>query len=273
MTLHEAIAQLLAQRGTPMTTTDIAEALNKNSWYSKKDGSAIQPFQIHGRTKNYPHLFVQNGSTISLKSATGILPMAKQPVARRNPVAEMSKDAGLLLKMLMNEKNFRPVKELDGKIPDEPGLYCVRVRDGKLLPPPFSGILNDRKHNIIYIGIASQSLSKRFWGQELRAKGHGTFFRSLGAVLGYRPEPESLKDKKNQNNYRFSSANESKIIEWIDQNLLVNWVVIGGDLNSIEARLIHEHLPLLNIAGNPLVVPTLQAWREECKRIGRGDQH
>ncbi len=49
-----------------MTTTEIASELNKNKWYQKKDGSRIEPFQIHGRTRNYSHLFERNGSTVFL---------------------------------------------------------------------------------------------------------------------------------------------------------------------------------------------------------------
>ncbi|MDR0874565.1 MAG: winged helix-turn-helix domain-containing protein [Prevotellaceae bacterium] len=66
MTLHEAIVKLLQEKGRSMTTTEIANELNKNGWYEKKDGSEIIPFQIHGRTKNYPHLFAREGSTVSL---------------------------------------------------------------------------------------------------------------------------------------------------------------------------------------------------------------
>ncbi len=66
MTLHEAIIQVLIQAGHPMTTHEIANELNKNKLYQKKDNSLITPFQIHGRTKNYPNLFSRNGTTVSL---------------------------------------------------------------------------------------------------------------------------------------------------------------------------------------------------------------
>jgi len=70
MTLHEAIEKLLRQTGRPMTTQQIANELNKNGWYQKKDGSEIQAFQIHGRTRNYPNIFDRNGSTVSLIGQT-----------------------------------------------------------------------------------------------------------------------------------------------------------------------------------------------------------
>jgi hypoxanthine-DNA glycosylase len=66
MTLHEAIEKLLRQTRRPMTTQQIADELNKNGWYQKKDGSKIQAFQIHGRTKNYANIFYRDGSTVSL---------------------------------------------------------------------------------------------------------------------------------------------------------------------------------------------------------------
>jgi hypoxanthine-DNA glycosylase len=66
MTLHEAIEKLLRQTGRPMTTQQIAAELNKNGWYQKKDGSTIQAFQIHGRTRNYANIFDRDGSTVSL---------------------------------------------------------------------------------------------------------------------------------------------------------------------------------------------------------------
>lgn len=67
MTLHEAIEKLLKQTGRPMTTIEIAKALNENRWYQKRDGSDITPFQIHGRTKNYPQLFDRDGTLVFLK--------------------------------------------------------------------------------------------------------------------------------------------------------------------------------------------------------------
>ena len=66
MTLHAAIEKLLKQKGHPMTTYEIADELNNNKWYQKKDESKITDYQIHGRTKNYPQIFTRNGSTVFL---------------------------------------------------------------------------------------------------------------------------------------------------------------------------------------------------------------
>lgn len=131
----------------------------------------------------------------------------------------------------MNKKNFKSIESCEHQIPESSGLYCVRVADIKAFKKSFCTILNERKHNIVYIGIASKNIRRRFLGQELRAKGHGTFFRSLGAALGYLPIPGSLANKANQNNYRFSSVDGAKIIEWINENLLINWVTLDEGWN------------------------------------------
>lgn len=269
MTLHAAIEQVLMQEKRKMTPVEIADALNRNSWYSKKDGSVIKSSQIGARVKNYPHLFNKEGSVISLKSRTGI--SSSQASIPEKKLVSTSKniDAPLAQKVLMNEKNFKSAGTIYSPWPDQPGIYCLRILQPKTLPTFFSEVLKTRNHNIIYIGIASKSLRKRL-NQELRAKGHGTFFRSLGAVLGYTPEKGSLVGKRNQNNYRFSKEAEKEIITWINENLLVNWVPIEVDLNRIESQLLIENLPLLNIAGNPGALKELSVLRNRCKKIARG---
>lgn len=91
MTLHEAIEKLLRQHRRPMTTTEIASELNKNKWYQKKDGSPIEPFQIHGRTRNYHQLFERNGSTVLLVDKSLKLPKADQNTPKSRPETTFSK--------------------------------------------------------------------------------------------------------------------------------------------------------------------------------------
>jgi hypothetical protein len=259
-----------------MTTTEISDALNRYKWYTKKDGSAITPFQIHGRTKNYAQLFHRNGTTVSLigppNTKVTSPAKAKPEETKQAPktLSELGNDKSLQEKVLMNEKNYKLTIDADDKIPQHPGLYCLRLKSGSRLPEPFQKALEDRKHNIIYIGIASLSLHKRLM-QELRAKGHGTFFRSLGAVLGFRPEKGSLINKANKRNYTFSAKDEKAIINWINQHLLVNWINYEGDFESFEAILIGKYLPLLNLDKNPAALKILSDVRAECVRIANSE--
>lgn len=272
MKLHEAIVKLLEQKGKPMSTTEIARALNQNGWYSKKDGSQITPFQIHGRTKNYSHLFLRNGSMVSLKS--GLETLMDSEVVKVDATAGKFKSLNqqtisddLKLKMLMNQNNCISASSIDNLVPNAPGLYCIRIDNAANLPEPFSSYLIERQHNILYIGIATQSLYKRFLNQELRAIGQGTFFRSIGAVLGYRPTKGSLLNMKNKKNYRFSLQDQAIIIQWINKHLNVNWVEFDGDFNSVETHLIHTYKPLLNTTYNPYKLAELAMLRKLCREI------
>jgi len=176
-------------------------------------------------------------------------------------------DVNSLTEVLMNQKNYRSASAIDNFVPHLPGLYCIRIANPALLPAPYASTLAHRGHNIVYIGIATQSLKVRFLGQELRAKGHGTFFRSIGAMLSYQPLKGSLKNKTNKRNYTLPPDKEDAIIRWINTNLIVNWIEHSDDLERIEISLITKHLPLLNIKHNPAPLAILIKARAECITI------
>lgn len=271
MTLHEAIQQALLKAGKSLTAPEIAEILNANSWYSKKDGSDIKSSQVGASIKGNPHLFTKTNTLIGLKTTEGINAKKSTPKKKQVSVNNIGLDPKLLMKVLINEKNFKSLSECEKNIPNGPGLYAVRIKDPKALDIVFSNVLAERNHTLLYIGSASKNLQKQFFEQELRAKDHGTFFRTMGAVLGYLPEPGSLIGKSNQNNYKFSSENEQEIIQWIEEHLIFNWIATSTDLNSIEKQLIKEHLPLLNLAGNPGVINNVRVMRNKCKAIAQGN--
>ncbi len=164
---------------------------------------------------------------------------------------------------------FGPVAGYEARVPRRPGLYAVRVLDLGALPAFYAGVLAMRGHRLLYVGQASTSLEKRL-GQELRARGPGTFFRSLGALLGFTPPAGSLVGCANQNNYRFDGPDGEAIKAWLDRHAEVAWVTRDGDLDGPEAALIAAHLPLMNLDGNPAALPELVAARNSCKAIARG---
>jgi hypothetical protein len=274
MTLHEAIIKVLQQAGRSMTTREIADVLNKNKWYEKKDKSLIIAYQIHGRTKNYPQYFDRQGSLVTLRGGTSdnkdyVPSNAIRLTGEGAPEKRATISAELRLKILMNEKNFKPAGAIDLKVPDEPGLYCIRIADSSALPSPFKSLLTERGHNILYIGIATTSLKKRMLNQELRGEGHGTFFRGMGAILGYRPVKGSLAEYRNKNNYVFCQKDKAALVEWINKILQINWVVFEGDFGNIESQLITQYLPLLNTDKNPIKLRELAELRKECRNIAK----
>lgn len=172
---------------------------------------------------------------------------------------------------LMNSFNFRRVKQLnDSDIPDSSGVYVIKIKDVYKLPSTFSNVLKERKHKILYIGIATNSLRKRLWRNELHAKGHGTFFRSLGAILGYLPETGSLLGYKNKRNYKFSVHDSAEIIRWIEDNLEINFITHCDNLEQIESVLITNYLPLLNLYKNSIVLSELVKLRRRSEAVANG---
>ncbi|MEV8143776.1 GIY-YIG nuclease family protein [Specibacter sp. NPDC078709] len=167
---------------------------------------------------------------------------------------------------LLEDRNFQLAGAVINAVPDQPGVYAIRVVEFGVLPEPFRAYAEERNDPLIYVGEAKESLRKRL-GQELWAKGHGTFFRSIGAVIGYRPLPGSLAGKVNKSNYTFAPEDEAAIIRWINRNLEVAWLVLDGAVHDTEARIIREFGPLLNLSGNPRKLPELSIVREECRRL------
>ena len=276
MKLHDAIVEILKQAGNPMSTQQIADRLNETGLYMKRDGSAISAFQIHGRTRNYSHLFDRNGSVVSLKGKIGVIARSDEKQTKINEskpaIRKVPKDDIEEIEMrLLDSANFKDADAIDRLVPFTPGLYCIRIKEPDALPVFFSNQLRERKHNILYIGIATRSLNRRMLNQELRANGNGTFFRSTGAVLGFCPPLNSLAGKKNKRNYKFSEPDEQEIISWINDNLQVSWVETNNP-KAYEKQLIVKYLPLLNLDHNPVALPELSALRKKCVEVANGSE-
>ncbi|MCB0368390.1 MAG: hypothetical protein KDD45_02860, partial [Bdellovibrionales bacterium] len=103
MTLHEAIAKLLRLEDKSLSTQQIADKLNRNGWYQKKDKSPITAYQIHGRTNNYPALFDRNGSMVTLRGQTIAKPEKKKYQTTKD-ISRPTKKENLTLK-----SSFEPI--------------------------------------------------------------------------------------------------------------------------------------------------------------------
>lgn len=167
------------------------------------------------------------------------------------------------------DDNFKDISGLDDEILDSSGLYCIRLNENSRLPDRYQNILDDREFKYIYIGKATTTLRRRL-EEELEHIRPGTFFRSIGCVLGYRPIYGHLRGMVNQNNYRFSQDDKMRIIDWLNDNIEVSIVKYEGDF-SIEAELIRKYCPLLNIKHNPNILHELIVDRHECIGIARGE--
>jgi HB1, ASXL, restriction endonuclease HTH domain len=72
LTLHAALEQILRENDNRwMTVQELADEVNRRGIYHKKDGSAVEPNQVHARTKNYDRLFEKEGPRVRLRVAVG----------------------------------------------------------------------------------------------------------------------------------------------------------------------------------------------------------
>lgn len=155
------------------------------------------------------------------------------------------------------------------RVPNRPGYYAIYVDDATALPSPYSDVLSGSGTRLIYVGIATISLNERLVKQDLRHQRPSTFFRGIGAILGYRPPPGSLIGKSNQNNYRFSTSDTAQVVRWINEHLSVNSIEESPAVATTEKALIRAHRPLINTTHNPDALPALAALRLECRTIAR----
>ncbi len=160
------------------------------------------------------------------------------------------------------------IEEAEAEVPRKPGLYSIYVDSADALPPPFDNELKERGSQLLYIGIASKNLHRRLIRQDLRHRGPSTFFRGMGAVLGYRPPAGSLRERANKSNFKFNSCDTAAIIRWIDDHLLILWVERErSSLRETEKDLIRQLTPLMNWDHNSKKSITLARLREQCREI------
>lgn len=159
--------------------------------------------------------------------------------------------------------------EWSESVPSAPGYYTIYVDSADSLP--YSDVLIERGSRLLYVGIAARSLAKRLVRQDLRHLGASTFFRSLGAVLAYRPEHGSSAHKASPNNFKFCGRDTSEIVDWIDAHVSVRLFLSPRPSQASEHQAIASLLPLLNIDHNPAKLPELISARESCRSIARGD--
>ena len=173
---------------------------------------------------------------------------------------------------MSSQPNLIQLSKAGDLVPEEMGLYAIFVNDPQHLPGAISDYLDRKWRNVIYVGkAAKQTLLQRLVKQDLRGTGNATFFRGLGAVLGFTPRPGSLIGKSNQNNYRFSLGDRNSIVEWIDGHLHVSWVtMMSKEASAYEPILVKALTPPFNKDHNPVAVVEIAKLRYQCRLIARG---
>ncbi len=67
LTLHEAMELVLREQSNEwMTVRELADAINDRGLYEKRDGSLVDPSQIHARANKYQAMFEKDGRRLRL---------------------------------------------------------------------------------------------------------------------------------------------------------------------------------------------------------------
>jgi hypothetical protein len=146
--------------------------------------------------------------------------------------------------------------------PERGGVYAIFLQPRGLLLPIKPGA-----DGLLYIGVTRDGLDTR---NHIHAPDSSAsdLRRTLGAVLrnhlGLHPTPCATGDT-DTTNFRFADDGEIILSRWMRANLLASSIPADGDLAKLEAELIADLQPPLNLAGwdNPQAL-ILQKFRAAC---------
>lgn len=228
----------------------------KGKVLNSAESSVINTMYEHYKGKHQSSSAISSNKEKEIKPKSNSLELS----GKNNETATESIEENLLKGV------FLGVSELNNgkRVPTIPGLYCIKLKDGAKFPKDYGKI---REDGIIYIGKASQSLKARLWEEELNHQRPATFFRSIGAMLGFLPPKGSLIGKKNTRNYnyKFSIEDTEKIKTWMKESLLVKFISLPqARLEAVETALIEKLTPLVNIKHNPCASEELIKARKKC---------
>ena len=161
-------------------------------------------------------------------------------------------------------------------LPTAPGCYAL-VAD----PAVFGNLGFEAVYRqaVLYVGKSEDSVRNRVSRTHLLRDrtGSSTLRRSIGALLredvNLQPQPRSPKrSQRDITNYKFDSAGEARLTDWIGANLRVIGLA-ASDLAATENNLISKHRPPLNLTGwtNPHG-PMIRSARKQCSELAREAQ-
>lgn len=195
------------------------------------------------------------------QQCVGVATMKDRTIAKHNGYSQQLSEATSAV----------PANLASEEVSRSPGVYAIFVDTPDSLPKPFAALLRATGNRLLYVGCSDVSIHQRLVKQDLQQGSPSTFYRGIGAILGFRPPAGSLRGKSNQNNYRFSAPDAAKINAWINKHLSVRWKEMSVDeLRVTEPAAIAELRPLLNTTHNPACCQELADLREECREIARG---
>ncbi|HBV83869.1 MAG TPA: hypothetical protein DEB74_14005 [Lachnospiraceae bacterium] len=158
--------------------------------------------------------------------------------------------------MIMNEfQVFDPLKDDVNTVPALSGNYIFALRKNSRLPDIGIPVTYTkfRDYDVIYVGLASNSLKDRDIKKHFNGNAGGSTLRkSLGCLFGYNLIPRDSHYNSNGKT-KFNVTDESKLSDWIKTNLIMFYYP-NKEFDSVESLLIQALNPPLNLDKNHNVI-------------------
>lgn len=190
MTLHEAILAVLHHAGRPLTSVEIATAVNAAQLYTRSDSHPVPASQISARVAKYPQLFMRSANSIRAMGGASIEGLKPLPsVASIAPPSGPSTAAATCTQDLhpIDGMPFKPVGTIatllsrgvpTGEWLGQPGVYALVVpaeyqvqfreiedvrRAGNVIQPRSNEELSRKwipNTRVIYLGLAGRDTAR-----------------------------------------------------------------------------------------------------------------
>jgi len=253
-TLHAEIRTILLQRGNAWTGIDeLATQVNQRGRYHKKDQSAVQPSQIHLRTRfggSYDGLFERQGQLVRLRDTSAAVRAANLPPIKSSAlVASIPPPVAAVYSLGGPGEVFEIAV---AHVPKRPGLYAI-FGDASVWTKLGLGLPPDTRP--LYIGKAERSLSGRDIGQHFSdgKTGSSTVRRSIAALLhddlGLRGIPRNPSRPADFDRYGMSPDHDATLTAWMRGHLrIATWATTEPVvLADREREMVRSFEPPLNL--------------------------
>lgn len=181
-----------------------------------------------------------------------------------------------ILKKLYKTHEWSPNEALELlRRENHSGIYQVLIRNRKQFqstdacPRLYEELCSCKNNRLVYIGKADgKGMLRIRLRQELLGMGRGTFFRSIGAVIG--EAPRRARTPGEVTNYVFEGTAKERIVEFIQTNLVVTLEPLNENIEMEEQKRIKLYHPPLNLKNNEYQWQYLIEQRERCRNIAGG---
>jgi hypothetical protein len=269
MTLKAAIEKALREAGHPLTSHEIAAAINSNKWFVYRGNIPLPARAVFAVIDLHRSMFRRNGDVISLVQPLGDGGVHPPAVVPQVEEVTSPTDLPQLLETFAHHC-FDPLVDTADSLPKGPGNYIMCLRPDAILPSaagtPTFVLYNGLR--VLYTGATSTNLRSSIYLAHFCGTSSVTSSvrRSIGVMMGYKRVP--VVGNTIGTLTIFGMQNEVSVAEWMRQNVCVYWIYTHH-CGQVDALLLaHFNAPLnLKHNRNAINAPFREALEQMRKPV------